>query len=78
MTHIRYAIKRDGVIHDATICATPEAAIMAGKVYCQNAVHDRENPDATWGKSAWQHLTQTGKVQLVELYCREIPMEMTK
>ena len=71
-THIYYAYKRDGVINENTICLTPKMAEQAARVHCVNSIHDHPNPEQlNKSPNAWEHMKQTGRIEMVALYCRE-------
>lgn len=73
--NILYGIKRDGILHESTICKTADAAIAAGKIYCY---HSKEDGDKYCGlarkgrqSAIWEHLWKIGRVELVELQYTE-------
>lgn len=70
-THIFYGAKRDGKLHPATICDNPKHAMDLARIYCHNSIADRPDQNSNYGQSAWDHLIETGRIQVVELYCRE-------
>jgi len=70
--HIRYAVKRDGILHDATICDTQQGAERLGKVYCCYSVKDAPVLKGCQSYDTWGHLLASGRVEIVALECREV------
>ena len=74
-TAILYAYQRDGVLNHNTICNSPKGAAELARVYCVNMVQDAIGPKSNRHTNAWTELTQTGRLELVELYCRVSKVE---
>lgn len=70
MTHIRYGIKHNDKIHDATICGTPKGALALGRVYVMDysKVHQERQGNNT---RHWQDMLDSGEAELVRLELRE-------